>query len=208
LGAQYILVLIEESCNRPSNYRICLYILRNFVWLWKYWIVGCEATYLCLCLASHSNWNHSSSPFHVQVWECRGLCTHLQHRCSTLLQILEKDLFHIVKQQLLYKHYVNFTLLIAATCYSFIPISLFTYLSTGFLYLKTFSVIWISCILFDEVLLMYSELETMWKSEARTYIRVIRTDVLQGLMWTMEACCVKDLRTDRQHCELFSTIIC
>jgi hypothetical protein len=35
---------------------------------------------------------------------------------------------------------------------------------------------------FDEVLLMNSELEKMGKSEARTYIRVIRTDVLQGLM--------------------------
>jgi hypothetical protein len=118
----------------------------------------------------------------VQVWQCMGLCSQLQHNGSILLQILEKDLFHIVKQQLLYKRYVNFTLLIAATCCSFIPITLFTYLSTGFLYLKTLSVIWISCILFDEVLLMNSELETMWKSEASTYIRVIRTDVLQGLM--------------------------
>jgi hypothetical protein len=78
----------------------------------------------------------------------------------------------IVKQQLLYKRYVNFTLLIAATCYSFIPITLIIYLSADFLYLKTFSVIWISCVLFDEVLLMNSELETMWKSESSTYIGV------------------------------------
>jgi hypothetical protein len=201
-------VVIEDSGNRPSNYRIWLYILRNFVWRWKYWSVDCEGTNLCLCLASNSELNHPRSPFDVQVWECRGLCSHLQHTSSTLLQILEKDLFHIVKQQLLYKRYVNITLLIAATCFSVIPITLSTYLSTDFLYLKTFSVIWISCILFDDVLLMNSELETMWKSEASTYIRVIRTDVLQGLMWAMEACCVKDLRTDSQNCELFRTIIC
>ena len=46
------------------------------------------------------------------------------------------------------------------------------------------------------------------ESEAVTYIRVIRTDVLQGLMWAMKACSVKDLRTDSQNWELFSTIIC
>jgi len=34
----------------------------------------------------------------------------------------------------------------------------------------------------DDILIMNSELETMWKSEAMTYIRVIRRDFLQGLM--------------------------
>jgi len=32
------------------------------------------------------------------------------------------------------------------------------------------------------MLIMNSELETMWKSEAMTYVRVVWRDLLQGLM--------------------------
>jgi hypothetical protein len=168
--------------------------------LYKYWSVRCEATYLCLCLSSRRKCIQLCSLLHVQVCQCRGLCSHLQHTRSTLLQILEKDLFHIVKQQLLYKRYVNFTLVIAATCYSFIPISLFT-----FVYRFSF---------FQNLLCHLDKLRSVWWSAA--YEQPIgddgeiwiRTDVLQGLMWAIKACGIKDLSTDSQNWQLFSTIIC
>jgi hypothetical protein len=107
--------------------------------LYKYWSVGSEATYLCLCQSSHSKATVARSLLHY-------LCSQLPHSCSTLLLILEINLVHVVKQQLLYKRRVNFTLLIAATCFSFILSSSFTFW-TLFLYLKIMFLIWISCVL-------------------------------------------------------------
>jgi len=141
--------------------------------LYKYWSVGSEATYHCLCQSSHSESTDTRILFHF-------LCSQFQNSCSTLLQILEKILFHIIKQHFLYKRCVDFTLLIATICYSFILSSSFTF-STVFPYLKTIFLIWISCVLCDEVLIINSELETMWKSDTMTYFRVLWRDVFAGM---------------------------
>lgn len=141
--------------------------------LYKYWSVGCEATYLCLRQASCSKATVARSLLHY-------LCSQVPHSCSSLLQILEIILVHVVKQQLLYIRCVTFTLLIAASCFTFILSSSFTFW-TVFLYLKSMFLIWISCVLCDGVLIMDSELETMWKSETMTYIRVLWWDVFAGM---------------------------
>jgi hypothetical protein len=89
-----MLLNIEESGTRTINYRIWLYFVRNLVWL------SCKCrlwSHLPLSTSIYAQWE-SNGP-HVTSWqycESRGQSSHLQHRCSTLMQILEKILVNVI----------------------------------------------------------------------------------------------------------------
>ena len=135
-----MLLNIEQWGTGTGNYRITLYILKNFVWLSYINIEVSTVKPLTVAYVSL----HTVIPqwpavnFMVRSASVGVFAVISPTRVAPTCRSWRRFWFMSYNNNYYIKRFVNFTLLIDTSCYSFILISFFT-LSTVFLYLKTVS---------------------------------------------------------------------
>ena len=128
LGAQLILLIIEEWDTRTSNYRIWLYILRNFVWLSYINIeVSIVKPLTVVYVNLHTEREEWWAGYFMWSYGSVGLSAVIS-RTAEAPYCRSWGKFWFVSQNNNYyiKHFVNVTLLIVTTCCSFMLIDFFT----------------------------------------------------------------------------------
>ena len=135
-----MLLNIEQWGTGTGNYRITLYILRNFVWL----------SYINIEVSIVKPLTVAYVSLHTVIPHCRAVNFMLRYasvgvfavisptRVTPTCRTWRRFWFMSYNNNYYIKRFADFTLLIATFCYSFILISFFT-ISIAFLYLKTMS---------------------------------------------------------------------